>query len=342
MRRQLFAAMLDSVDVGLVGCDATGALVFNNRAERALFSLPRAYDGLPMAELDDRIDVLAADGTRLEPAQYPLMRALRGEDTSVVEVVAGPAGGPHREIVVRARQIRAADGTVLGAVAALTDVSAERASERALREAQGALLHAARHDHLTGLPNRALLVERLEESLARARRSQRDVAVLFCDLDGFKAVNDGGGHSAGDRVLVTIAQRMAGVLRDGDLVARVGGDEFVVVLEAWQPGPESPDAFAADGVQTLAQRVAGRLSEVASRPVSVDGKHFSVSVSVGIACTSYGPGGTAEPGGSAARAADWLLNRADRAMYEAKASVSQIPAPRGAPWPREDASLSDR
>jgi hypothetical protein len=125
-------ALLETIQVGVVSCDASGVVVVSNRAEREIFDLDRGLDGLAPAELAPLIVAWDADGRRLVPDTYPLVRALRGEDVAPVDVTVGPEGGPQREIVVRASQIRDADGGVLGAVAALTDVTAERTAIRAL------------------------------------------------------------------------------------------------------------------------------------------------------------------------------------------------------------------
>ncbi|MDQ1618603.1 MAG: hypothetical protein QOE19_1172, partial [Actinomycetota bacterium] len=144
-RRQSFTdALLETIEVGIVSCDAEGHFVVSNRAQRELFGFKAGLDGLWMGEIDPHIDVFDAAGRRLSPQQYPLMRALRGEDVSHVDVRVGPAGGPLREVVVRGTQITGRDGEVLGAVAALTDVTAERAASRALAEERRRLEDAQR------------------------------------------------------------------------------------------------------------------------------------------------------------------------------------------------------
>jgi diguanylate cyclase (GGDEF)-like protein len=132
--------------------------------------------------------------------------------------------------------------------------------------------HQALHDHLTGLPNRALIVDRVGQAIARARREHSDVALLFVDLDGFKDVNDTLGHGAGDQLLQAVAARFAGSLRESDTVARLGGDEFVVLAEGLSlaAGPEL---------------VAERLLQVLAEPflLGADQVKVSVTASIGIA-----------------------------------------------------------
>jgi diguanylate cyclase (GGDEF)-like protein len=159
------------------------------------------------------------------------------------------------------------------------------------------LVHRATHDHLTGLPNRGLLLDRLELALARARREGTPVALLFIDLDRFKDVNDTHGHDAGDAVLVEVADRMSGVLRPSDTVARLGGDEFVVLCE---------DLAGDLDAATIAERL---LSAIETTTVSVADTEVTVSASIGIAVSN---GGSHAPDGPA------LLQRSDVAMYRAK------------------------
>ena len=157
------------------------------------------------------------------------------------------------------------------------------------------LRHNALHDALTGLPNRTLLLDRLEVALEEAGGKGTRVAVLVCDLDRFKVVNDGLGHAAGDAVLRAVAERLRGEVRPGDTVGRFGGDEFVIVC---------PDVADLDTVIAIADR----LALAAREPTVVLGTELVVSVSIGIAV------GT----GDGAGAADQLLRDADAAMYRAK------------------------
>jgi diguanylate cyclase (GGDEF)-like protein/PAS domain S-box-containing protein len=562
LRRQSFIdALLETIDVGIVSCDADGVFVVSNLAERTMFGLDTDLGGKPMDYLGPRIKVYERDGTPIEVDRYPLMRALRGENVSNLEVLAGPADGPYRQLQVRARQIVTEGGEVIGAVAALTDVTSERAAatklanehrrlaeaqrlgkigsfehdfhtdawtfsehlavlwgippdtvgpaaladlihdedraaavgmwdaarreggahstelrirrpadgrERLLRvnlevdldptgsprQARGAhlditdlsaaeaearqaniflhavlaaspdltfvsnaatgeiiygsptqqvlgitnaeltsmgvegfmsrlhpddrpplrdavakaslmgsgqvatvqyrsrhregserwishritpfrvdehgrateilsvlrdvtelvdaehrLAHAAHHDYLTGLPNRATLIEQLNDALT----VDEEIAVLFCDLDGFKAVNDIGGHSAGDAVLVACAQRLLGAVRDADLVARVGGDEFVILIRPGDRVPSPGQQKPGESVRTIAVGIVRRIAEQLDRPITVAGALYRVTASVGI---TYATG--SRPGGAAPTSADAVLRSADSAMYTAK------------------------
>jgi diguanylate cyclase (GGDEF)-like protein/PAS domain S-box-containing protein len=158
------------------------------------------------------------------------------------------------------------------------------------------VVYRALHDPLTGLANRQLLLDRMEQGLARARRSGSGVAALYLDLDDFKFVNDSHGHAAGDRLLVTVSERLRRVMRSGDTVARMGGDEFVILVEGIDDGA-SATAFA--------DRIRAAIAEAITL-----GTHqaVSVTVSVGIALD----GGITTP--------ELLLHDADAALYRAKAT----------------------
>jgi len=164
-----------------------------------------------------------------------------------------------------------------------------------LKQAQWRMRQLATHDYLTGLPNRVMLYERLDQALARFHRLGQTVALLYLDLDRFKPINDELGHHVGDAVLVTLADRIHATVRDTDTPARIGGDEFAVLIEGFD-GPG------------LLERVAGRLIEVISEPIEVEGVSVAVGVSIGIVSADH-----------TSTDADSLLARGDAAMYQAKA-----------------------
>jgi diguanylate cyclase (GGDEF)-like protein/PAS domain S-box-containing protein len=169
---------------------------------------------------------------------------------------------------------------------------------RELELAQEALTLQATHDALTGLPNRNLIIDRLTQALALAKRTKTSIGLIFVDLDSFKEINDTGGHAAGDAVLREIAGRLVTAVRPMDSVSRLGGDEFVVVL----PALESP-------AQALA--VGRRIAAVIDAPMTLSHRTITVSASIGI---SVADSGVSEPGADP----DALLRQADSAMYHAK------------------------
>ena len=181
----------------------------------------------------------------------------------------------------------AAEQQLVEMAGSLAGVALER------KRAEEALAHAAQHDPLTGLPNRSVFLDRLALALRRSKRRKTRVAVLFLDLDRFKLVNDSLGHGVGDGLLIEAAARLCEVVREGDTVARFGGDEFTVLCEDVRE-------------QAEAEEVAQRLGEVLAEPFAVGGGEFFLSASIGIALGS----GLDEP--------EDLVADADAAMYRAK------------------------
>ena len=183
--------------------------------------------------------------------------------------------------------VRNAAGATTHYVALFTDITAHKEHERQLE-------HIAHFDALTGLPNRVLLGDRLQQAMLRCSRQERSLAVAFLDLDGFKAINDVHGHDVGDEFLISVGSRMKSVLRDGDSLARIGGDEFVAVLADL----DRPQAC---------EPVLDRLLAAAAEPVVVGDATLRVSASIGV--TIYPQDGVD---------ADLLMRHADQAMYLAK------------------------
>lgn len=186
------------------------------------------------------------------------------------------------------------DGRRPYAIAILEDITARK-------EAEAQLFHRAWHDHLTGLPNRALLGDHLQQALSRSERTLEHLAVLFIDLDGFKHVNDTFGHDHGDAVLIEQAHRIVGCLRPSDTAARLGGDEFVVCL--------SPLNRHRSLAEAEAIHVAERIERTLVRPIPIRRRKAVVPASIGIVVASADD-----------RSPDMLIRAADDAMYEAKAS----------------------
>jgi diguanylate cyclase (GGDEF)-like protein/PAS domain S-box-containing protein len=211
----------------------------------------------------------------------PFARALEGETVrtvvelgeTILEVELGP--------------VRDADGNVTTVIGVATDVTERKRAEDMIR-------HMAFHDSLTGLANRELFERTLTEALAEAKKQGHPLAVLFVDLDGFKQVNDTYGHSEGDALLKAIAEGLNGLVREGDFVARIGGDEFLVLLPAVKDEAE-------------AVAVSDRLLSGLNTEWLANGRTFALSASIGVAVFPY----------DGADGSD-LLRSADKAMYAAK------------------------
>ncbi|SDH22523.1 bifunctional diguanylate cyclase/phosphodiesterase [Propionivibrio dicarboxylicus] len=185
-------------------------------------------------------------------------------------------------------------GKPRGVLAIGRDITERKEMEKALRQHEEQLQHIAYHDALTGLPNRILLTDRLNQGIANALRSGEKLAVAYLDLDKFKPINDTFGHEVGDQVLKTVAERMRGILRAVDTVARIGGDEFVLLLV----GQTSNKSIG----ETL-----NRVLEAIATPVVFADYHFQLSASIGV---SLYPEHDVDP--------DILLRNADQSMYAAK------------------------
>jgi diguanylate cyclase (GGDEF)-like protein len=259
-------AVFDRSPVPAAIVDGAGVITQVNIAlSRLLGRPPSTLTGVTLASLTVAGLPFIADGVTEQSLAHPVGH----EVWAIASTVALPEAGDDARLV------------------SLDDTTSRRNTEKLL-------LHAALHDSLTDLPNRRLLSDRIETALSRAERSSRTVAVLFLDLDNFKTINDSFGHDAGDTMLVAVARNIISVLRTCDTVARIGGDEFVVLCE---------DVSSEGDISLLV----GRLLEAIRRPVQLSGQQASVSASIGVAV----PGPGKETG-------DQLVRMADLAMYRAK------------------------
>ncbi len=283
--RQFLHAVLDSLDEGIVACDADGRLSLFNRTTERFHGLPATET--PTGEWADHYNLYAADGeTPLPTESIPLLRAFNLGSVVGDEIVIAPVRGQRRLVRCNGQAIVDADGVRIGAVVAMQDITRQKRAEATLR-------HLAEHDVLTDLPNRSVFSNRLDAALA----TTNDIAVLFIDLDDFKRINDEYGHNVGDQVLVTTASRIRAALKEGDTAARIGGDEFVVLCV---------DVITPSMVETIVRR----LQSVLAEPIMIQGVLLQSGASIGFALP--------DPG--APQDGEALLVRADHAMYANKAA----------------------
>lgn len=293
METRLFAekeraeVTLRSIGDAVLVTDDRGAISYLNPVAEAM-------TGWPLAEANGRMieDVLPlVDDQTREPAVNPLRVAIEKNE------VLGMTN--HTALITRSGQlvpvedsaapIHDREGKVSGGVIVLHDVSESRAMATRIS-------HLAQHDHLTDLPNRVLLQDRLAQAMLGAQHNERNIALMFIDLDNFKTINDSLGHAAGDQLLKQVAARLLETVRDDDTVSRLGGDEFVVLLVRM--------AEALD-----VTRVAINILSALSLPFWVDGHELHIGASIGI--SQYPQ--------ENATASD-LMKQADTAMYHAKRS----------------------
>lgn len=275
-------AVLDTAVDAIITIDRAGEVESMNRAAELMF-------GLPAAETIGRSVSALLRAPGLPETANPVLSAV-GAGVSQVMLTDGEILGCHRDGRLFPVELAVSD---VGVESGLYTAVVRDVSERTRLQAE--LAHQSLHDPLTGLANRTLLRDRLDHALARLARHPGLVAVLFIDLDGFKVVNDTLGHAAGDALLVATAQRLRLAIRSGDLVARFGGDEFVILCEELTHEDEG-------------HAIAQRIELVVATPLELDGRSVRPRCSVGIITDS------------GRRSADELIAAADAAMYGVKRS----------------------
>ena len=264
---RLSRAVVEGLEEGVVVTDADLRPVSWNASALRILGLTAEQLAAGGLAGDGGGDLRYGDGRPVTAGDNPPTRALRQGSPVRATLRRVASNGSERWITVLARPIGGAHGTTRqGVVCTFEDVTARR-------EAEEQVTFLAQHDRLTGLPNRVLLAQQLTRDLTRARRLGAAVALLAFDLDNFKLVNDSLGHAAGDAVLRETAMRVSELTRTGDVLAREGGDEFLLLLDCG--GGEDPHVVA---------RSAGeRISAAFERPFTVEGTEFHVGVSIGVA-----------------------------------------------------------
>jgi diguanylate cyclase (GGDEF)-like protein/PAS domain S-box-containing protein len=286
-RELLVTQIMDTAPISVVLVDMGGRITQANSSMVEMF-------GYPMETLVSMAYAALVDPAELD-TRSQIMQALMNGEIPLVDMDGKfrRANGETFWAHLTGKQICGVSGEKLGLVGVIADITAQR-------EHQQQLENIAHFDGLTGLPNRLLLADRLQQALVQCQRKGNLLAVAYLDLDGFKAVNDSLGHEAGDDLLVTLSHRMKECLREGDTLARIGGDEFVAVLV---------DLHAIDDCQPLLQRLLNAACSQVARETSTGPQDLQVSASIGVTVFPRDPAD-----------ADGLMRHADQAMYVAKQS----------------------
>jgi diguanylate cyclase (GGDEF)-like protein/PAS domain S-box-containing protein len=282
---QRLNTILDSVEAYIYIKDPELRYQYANRKVCELF-------GMPLAQVVGQTDERFFDAPTTANLRDNDRRVLLGERVETEEINRSPDGTIKQTYLSVKLPLRHPDGSIYALCGISTDISEHKKNLEQIHR-------LAFYDLLTGLPNRRLLLDRLQHALAQRERSQLDGALLFIDLDNFKDLNDTLGHDMGDQLLQQVAQRLSSHVREEDTLARLGGDEFVLMLEGLPL--QHPEAIA------QIETVATKLIQVLADPYVLQGRSHTSTASIGIALFSEARG-----------TVDELLKRADLAMYEAK------------------------
>ncbi len=284
-----YTAVVASLEEGIIVSDDQGIITAANRAAESILGRRITVGARLDSVFSQELRARHPDGFLVTDDEHPTVRTLKtGESFTNVLIGIEVEEREQRWLSVNSRPLRHDDLLPYGMVCSFSDVTERRRTERQLN-------YQATHDSLTGLANRPVFIENLRQTLEHARRGGSRVSVLFIDLDRFKVVNDTQGHLVGDEVLIAVARRLQQATRSVDTVARLSGDEFVVLC------PDLADIESAG-------RRATEIAEVISQPIPVSsGRDVVITASVGVSCVESG---LADP--------EAMLRDADVAMYTAK------------------------
>ncbi|MCU7834548.1 MAG: EAL domain-containing protein [gamma proteobacterium symbiont of Taylorina sp.] len=285
--------ILDSAQEGIYGVDKNGNCTFANLSCTQMLGYS-SDDEIIAQNIHQLAHHSHPDGRPYVEDDCPIYHAyLTGEPTYIDDDIFFRKDGSTLPVEYRSNPIKDMD-EIIGAVVTFSDITERKQSQQALLDSKQQLEDLAYYDPLTGLPNRRMLDDRIHQAIAIASRQNTNIAICFLDLDGFKPINDELGHEAGDLMLSEVAKRITHAVRDEDTVARVGGDEFVLVLGGFN--------HADDGSDTL-KRILTTIAE----PYELYDRTLSVTASMGV---SIYPKDNADT--------DTLLRHADQTMYVAK------------------------
>jgi len=276
-RLEMLKVAVDNLPIGITFSDVEGVIIYSNPAEARMH-------GYEVSELIGKEARKFSTSDRSRPITAEQLKELgvwRRESVNVRR------NGEEFAAQLTSISVRDDEARYLGIITTCEDISYRKAAEQKIHQ-------LAYYDIVTGLPNRGMFLERLHQSLAQAQRDRDKVNLIFLDLDNFKDVNDTQGHDVGDKLLRSVAERLAACMRDSDVLARLGGDEFVVVC---------PSVATQDSVATVVQRIMAIFVE----PFEIDGLQLYTSASIGI---SVYPDDSQD--------ASTLFRCADTAMYQAK------------------------
>jgi diguanylate cyclase (GGDEF)-like protein len=278
---ELANGLLDAIEAPTCAVDADSRIVAVNQAWRS-YTLEASKEGTSYLSLGNQVGTYDSNSANVVVGGLQDVLIGRRERFQYEYPCPTPDGQHWFSVRVKAAQI----GGTKGAVISHVDVTE-------MHKVQQRLAHQALHDDLTGLPNRLLLTDRLNQALAECNRGGCDVGVAFVDLDHFKRINDSLGHQAGDELLARVARRFRQQIRDSDTVGRYSGDEFVVV---WRSLSSAGEAAV----------LSERLAECLRKPFTLDGTTVNIAASIGVVA------------GRPPQSAESLLQAADAAMYDAK------------------------